>query len=129
MIPSTPSARPTCIRVGVIDSDDRWSKFLAKRLGEHLGAHVDHVRSLVLNGACPDFHVLILNHAADPELGKLRELREKWSERDLPVIVVGDDDDSEVEAILAGASHFVDRSMHPNADLLEKLVYGLAYER
>lgn len=98
-------------------------------LRDRLGADVSLVRGVHLNGVRPPFHVVILDQASDPDLAWLRELREKWSDRDLPVIVVGDNDDLEVAAVRAGASRFVDRSAHPGADFLEKLVYGLACER
>ena len=129
MISPTPSARPECIRVMVIDSDDRLSKDLSRDLGDRIGARVECIKQLTLNGLRPSFHVLIVNQEADPGLESLRTLREKWSEQEVPVIVVGNDDAGEIVAIRAGASQFVDRSMHPDSGLIEKLVYGLAYDR
>ena len=128
-MPSTrPSVRPECIRITVLGEDDRWTRDLARQLGDKMGAKVDCVTRLYINGAQPSFHVLIVKQSADPDLVVLRTLRKKWSEQEVPVIVVGDDDAGEVDAIRAGASQFVDRSLHPDTVLLEKPVYGLAYD-
>lgn len=121
------SSRPDLIRVTVLDQSGRWPAALSRQLEDHLGAAVSLTDKLYINGFRP--HVLIMNQGPNQELKLLRELREKWSEQELPVIVVGDDEACEIEAIRAGASRFVDRSLHPGADFLEKLVYGLACAR
>jgi len=123
------SNRPGCIRVAVIDRDGETPAENIEWLRHRLGAEVNHVDELRINGARPPFHVLILEQGSDPKLEWLGQLREKWSERDLPVIVVGNSDELEVAAVRAGASRFLDRSLHPGPDFLEKLVYGLACER
>lgn len=126
---ATMSSRPGCIRVAVIDRDRRTPIEIIEWIRHRLGAEVSVVDEMHLNGVRPPFHVVVLDQGSDPKLEWLWQLREKWSEQDLPVIVVGDSDELEVAAVRAGASRFLDRSLHPGPDFLEKLVYGLACER
>lgn len=121
------SSRPPQIRVRMV-GEVLWASKVARFLEDKFGDAVESDTAPPVNGHVRDAHVLIVNSQADPGFKYLRDLREKWSERDLPVIVVGENDDSEVEAMSAGASAFLDESMHQDGRLLEKLVYGLAYE-
>ena len=122
-----PSNRPPQIRVQMV-GEESWASNIARFLEDRIGAAVKRDTTPPINGHVRDAHVLIVSLQADPGFNYLRNLREKWSERDLPVIVVGENDDDEVEAMSAGASAFLDESMHQDGKLLEKLVYGLAYE-
>lgn len=121
------SNRPPQIRVRMV-GEALWASKVARFLEEHVGAVVERNTVPPVNGHVRDAHVLIVNQRSDPGFNYLRKLREKWSEQELPVIVMGDDDDREIDAMSAGASAFVDESMHSDGRLLEKLVYGLACE-
>lgn len=121
------SNRPPQIRVRMV-GEESWATKIARFLEDRVGAVVERDTTPPINGHARDAHVLIVSQQADPGFRYLRNLREKWSERELPVIVMGSDDDSEVEAMSAGASAYVDESMHHDNRLLEKLVYGLACE-
>lgn len=103
-----------------------------------MGARVTTVRSpRELESALSGCHVLVLGRAADPGFNLLHELRERYNERELPIIYADksveddgyDDDDHHEQATRAGANAVFDRSIHKNDfGLLEKLVYSLAYE-
>jgi DNA-binding NarL/FixJ family response regulator len=120
------SNRPPQICVRMV-GEESWASKIAQFLEDHIGAAVKRDATPPTNGT-RDAHVFIVSQRADPGFKYLRNLRKNWSERELPVIVMADDDDSEVEAMTAGASAFIDESMHHDGRLLEKLVYGLAYE-
>jgi len=121
------SNRPPQIKVRMV-GEESWAQRIASFLEERVGAIVKRDTVPPTNGYPDNPHVLIVNLLADPSFEFLRSLRKKWSERDLPVIVMADDDDCEVDAMRAGASAFIDESMHHDGRLLEKLVFGLAYE-
>jgi DNA-binding NarL/FixJ family response regulator len=105
-----------------------WSRRVEEALKKNMGVSVQRDSQPPVNGYPKDFHVLILESLADPGFKLIKALREKWNEQELPVIVVDDNDNKEVDAMRAGASAFLNRSMHYDTRLLEKLVYGLAYE-
>lgn len=128
------SNRPAAIRVAVVASDAEWVEQLSKQLGTTIGAHVERFESkeaLAINGHVP-CHVLLISRESDPDLSWLHELRSRFSDQELPIIVADSDDDTEshqIDATRAGANAFLDRSIHgDNCDLLGKLVYGLARE-
>ena len=128
------SSRPEAIRVAVVDGDADWVKQVATDLGEGIGARVTCFTAPELeqqmNGTVP-CHVLVLGRDSDPELIWLQDLRDRYSDRELPIIVTDSDDgdDHQIEATRAGANAFVDRAIHGNDNaFLEKLVYGLARE-
>lgn len=119
--------RPEYIKVQMI-GNGAWSERVAKALKDKLDALVDRSLTTPVNGYARDAHVLIMEKLVDPDFVFLKNLREKWSERELPVIVVDDNDSSEMAAMCAGANAFIDRSLHYDTRHLEKLVYGLACE-
>jgi DNA-binding NarL/FixJ family response regulator len=121
------SLRPPCINIKMV-GNGAWSERVAKALREKMGAVVTCDLRPIANGNIQGTHVLIIESLVDPGFKFVKNLREKWSERELPVIVVDDNDHYEVDAMQAGANAFIDRSFHADTGLLEKLVYGLAYE-
>jgi len=131
------TGRPSDICVAVVGGDDRWTNGLVKKLAESLGATVVAMHSAEeletkINGHLP-CHVLVIGSDVDPRHRWLQSLRSRFDERKLPIIVVAqgeadDDDEYEVEATRSGANAYYDRGLHPDDGLLEKLVYGLAYE-
>ena len=133
------SGRPDAIRVAVVDGDAKWMDRLAKDLGETIGAKVLALQDpkdleARINGHLP-CHVLLIGRDVDPDLDWLNDLRARYDERQLPIIVLDgldeeeDDDEYQAEATRAGANACFDRSIHGNdVRLLEKLVYSLAYE-
>lgn len=128
------SSRPECIKVAVLDVDADWTQRVQRGLSERLGVSVEvaNPSEFLRNGAVPP-HVIVMSAHVDPGWKTLRRLRERWDEQELPVIVTDgftneDGEDSQAEAMQAGANAFFDRSIHQNdLTLLEKLVYGLAH--
>ena len=125
------SSRPESITVALVEGDPEWTEQMSKDLTENLGARVtvSPTCDLVhLNGKSP--HVVVIGCGADPGFEWLRRVRQEHTDRKLPVIVAGDDeeDDQQIEASRAGANAYLDCNIHKDASFLEKLVYGLAHE-
>jgi CheY-like chemotaxis protein len=129
------SSRPEAICVAVVDRDEDWVRRVAADLGEGIGARVTWFTAPELeqqiNGHVP-CHVLVIGRDSDPDLTWLHDLRNRYSDRELPIIVTDsedDGDDHQIKATRAGANAFVDRTIHSDDNaFLEKLVYSLARE-
>ena len=115
--PPTPAVDPAASRILVVDDNEMNRDMLSRRLGSRgFNVEVSEDGALALERLDAEGVDIVLLDVMMPGLSGidvLRKVRERWSESDLPVIMVTARDATEdvVEALRAGANDYVTKPL------------------